>query len=536
MRSISQLLLNFLLNAIWQVTLITLTAALCARLLRGTAARYRHLLWVIALASSFGLPLLTSASLFEGRTFKPETALITTQRVDPGSFSATELTPAVTQANWLASLRQAGQLVPISTTVTALIVVIFLLMLVYRSVKLFIAWRMARAIAASAYPVELPASVQTVVSECQEALGISRVRILCSSAVAVPITFGIRAPLVILPEQLLQEEERSVLTSAIGHELVHVLRRDYTLNLLYELIALPLAFHPAATLMRRRIRETRELGCDELVTDRLLAPEVYARSLVQLAGAAITVGRPAETITVGIADADILEERVMTILNRSKVSLWRKNLSLAAAALVFIVPCVAAAPFALRIGITETNPSAAAVTPQEVPLNLRVVRQDDQEKAKKLVDEAQRALKEYEAQRAFEEKLKRKAAELKAFQEQRGARLTPDEETKLKEEWRQLEHQMSELKHSDHERRGLVEFEGAELAKIAQIPMYQAIQIAISQQLGTVLECRLRGHRVDNQENVYYDIRILSTEGGESKISRFAISAIDGRILKTDKR
>jgi hypothetical protein len=60
------------------------------------------------------------------------------------------------------------------------------------------------------------------------------------------------------------------------------------------------------------------LGCDELVTDRSLERAVYARSLVQLAGAAITVGRPTATITVGVADADILEERVMTILNRPK--------------------------------------------------------------------------------------------------------------------------------------------------------------------------------------------------------------------------
>jgi len=54
------MLLTFLLNACWQIALMTLAASLCAWLLRGTAARYRHLLWAIALASSFGAPLLTS--------------------------------------------------------------------------------------------------------------------------------------------------------------------------------------------------------------------------------------------------------------------------------------------------------------------------------------------------------------------------------------------------------------------------------------------------------------------------------------------
>ena len=63
MRTISELLLTFLLNACWLIALVTAVAALCARLLRGTTARYQHLLWVIALAFSFGLPVLTCLPL-----------------------------------------------------------------------------------------------------------------------------------------------------------------------------------------------------------------------------------------------------------------------------------------------------------------------------------------------------------------------------------------------------------------------------------------------------------------------------------------
>jgi len=49
MSELSQLLLTFLLNACWQIALVAMAAALCGWLLRGTAARHRHLLWVIAL-------------------------------------------------------------------------------------------------------------------------------------------------------------------------------------------------------------------------------------------------------------------------------------------------------------------------------------------------------------------------------------------------------------------------------------------------------------------------------------------------------
>jgi beta-lactamase regulating signal transducer with metallopeptidase domain/uncharacterized membrane protein YkoI len=258
-------------------------------------------------------------------------------------------------------MKKTSPFIFISRNVAAIVVVLYLLFLCYRSGQLWLAWRRTRIIARSAYSVELPEHVRAVVDECQTALGVRRFQILCSSSVSVPITVGSLNPLVILPEQLLQEADRNVLTSAIGHELVHVWRRDYLLNLLYELIALPLSFHPATALLRRRIKETRELGCDELVTERLLDATVYARSLVRLAGAAVTVGRPTATITVGIADADILEERVMTILRRPQINVRRKNLLLVAAALVFIVPCAVAAPFALRINI---NPQDAAATPR----------------------------------------------------------------------------------------------------------------------------------------------------------------------------
>ena len=60
MRTINQLLLTFLLNSVWQIALIASLAALSAWLLRNSAARYRHWIWVAALLLSLGVPLTTS--------------------------------------------------------------------------------------------------------------------------------------------------------------------------------------------------------------------------------------------------------------------------------------------------------------------------------------------------------------------------------------------------------------------------------------------------------------------------------------------
>src|SRR5438046_7172449 len=107
--------------------------------------------------------------------------------------------------------------------------------------------------------------------------------------------------------------------------------------------------------MRRRITQTRELRCDELVTELLLQPEVYARSLVQLARSAMPAAARARTVAVGIADADILEVRVMSLLKRANVSKSKKRISLIAAMLLMGLPCAAGLAFAFHPSIDTVH-------------------------------------------------------------------------------------------------------------------------------------------------------------------------------------
>lgn len=385
MRTISEYLLTFLFNACWQIAMITAVAALCGWLLRGTTARYQHLLWVIALAFSFGLPVLTCLPL-SGGVNSPEPPRNIVQPDGGGLAPAPQLIRDMREAppsSMPPTLNEAVPFIPINRKVAAAVLILYLLFLGYRSGKLFMAWRTARSLKRSACLIDFPEIVRTTIRESQTALGVRRVRVLCSTAIPAPIAVGSLDPLIILPEQLLRETDRGVLTAAIGHELVHIKRRDYLLNLIYELISLPLSFHPMTALVKRRIRETREISCDELVTEKLLDAAVYARSLVHLARSAVNMNRLSTTITLGIADADILEERVMSILRRPKTNARRKNLLLATVALVFIVPCVAAAPFAFRIGVAPQSPAVSPDDSVVAPnISAMTVQQGARQKAK----------------------------------------------------------------------------------------------------------------------------------------------------------
>ena len=544
MRTSSQLLLTFLLNACWQITLITAVAALCAWLLRGTTARYRHLLWVAALTFSFGLPVLTCSHLLGGAFFSEQPRAPV--RPDGVVFAPAPQLISDMQASLPTApptvLKEAAPFIVINMNVAAVVVALYLLFLCYRSGKLCMAWRRARSLRRSARLIDLPEHVRTTFSESQTALGAPRVRILCSASVPAPIAAGGFNQLIILPEQLLMETDRGVLTTAIGHELAHVLRRDYLLNLIYELFSLPLSFHPATALVKRRIRETRELSCDELVIEKLLDATVYARSLVNLAGSAVNLSRPGTTITVGIADADILEERVMTILRRPKINTRRRKLLLVAATLFFLVPCVAAAPFALRVGV---NSQAAAIAPEGgvgIPeASVVTAQQGDKQETK----QEERARDE---QKLRLEALKRKAAELEAMRRQEQQLQDPSstQELQEKKEMREREEKLRaerEAKERDPEfmarrklEREIMTRRQAELAKKANITMQQAIQIAMSQQSGTVMECRLIGERPEGEkEQVFYILTIVSGDEPESASTHMLISALDGRVAKTWK-
>src|SRR5262249_35228771 len=152
-----------------------------------------------------------------------------------------------------------------------------------------------------------------------------------SADVPVPVTIGNREPVVILPEQFLNESDRDVVLTAVGHEMVHIERRDYAVNLLCQFISLPLSFHPAVIYAKRRVAHMRELCCDETVATRLLKAEAYALSLLNIAGSATSLDRVSAIITVGITDTDDLEVRIMSLLKRSELSFRKKALLLFAA-------------------------------------------------------------------------------------------------------------------------------------------------------------------------------------------------------------
>ena len=85
-----------------------------------------------------------------------------------------------------------------------------------------------------------------------------------SALVEVPTVIGSLRPVVLLPVSALAGMSPSQLDAILAHELAHIRRHDYLVNLLQTLVETLLFYHPAVWWLSRRIRIERENCCDDL--------------------------------------------------------------------------------------------------------------------------------------------------------------------------------------------------------------------------------------------------------------------------------
>src|SRR5579884_499006 len=114
-------------------------------------------------------------------------------------------------------------------------------------------------------------------------LRVSRPVQLCQSAVAeVPAVVGFLRPVVLLPASALSGLTPSQLEALLAHELAHIRRHDYLINLLQTAVETVLFYHPAVWWVSRQMRAERENCCDDLAVQVCGDVLVYARALSRM--------------------------------------------------------------------------------------------------------------------------------------------------------------------------------------------------------------------------------------------------------------
>jgi len=143
-----------------------------------------------------------------------------------------------------------------------------------------------------------------------------------------PATFGIRPPSILLPERFPSLGESSQRAIA-GHELLHVARRDWILNLAEELTLTVFWFHPAVAWLVNRIRLSREQVVDAEVVRLISACKPYMSALLEIAS-----GRPGPALG---AAPTFLRERQLA----NRIELLVKEVTMSKSRLIVSLSTVA---------------------------------------------------------------------------------------------------------------------------------------------------------------------------------------------------
>jgi len=151
---------------------------------------------------------------------------------------------------------------------------------------------------------------QPAIERLTETLQVQRaVRCLESTLVSVPITIGWLRPVVVVPTSVLTGLAPDVVECVLAHELAHVRRHDYFVNLLQCAIEVLLFYHPVVWWLSRSIRQEREQVCDELAVSVTGDRFAYSRALLSVADLAIQ-----PTSLAVAADGGELKQRVQKLV------------------------------------------------------------------------------------------------------------------------------------------------------------------------------------------------------------------------------
>jgi len=252
-----------LLHSLWQAALIGVAAAALLALLRGAAPTQRYLVSCAALLACVLWPLAGLLSRMEAA----------------GVFAADAEDTGLAQLAGVAGGWLPGLQAHLGLVVGAWLLCVGGLLLRTVLGMLWIERAVRQGACDPAWQVRLTRMAQ--------GFGITRavrLRVVAprNGALASPLTAGWWRPVVLVPAALVAGMPPDLLEALLAHELAHVRRHDYLVNLLQNAIEILLFYHPAVWWLSRRIRAERELIADDLAAAHSKAPRRLAQALSEL--------------------------------------------------------------------------------------------------------------------------------------------------------------------------------------------------------------------------------------------------------------
>ena len=333
-----------LLHFLWQGTLAALAMAGCNLTLRNSPARVRYAVNSLFLLLLLALPALTVATsvsqmptgpVAEG--WKGAAALVippASHGLEPGGIQRSGIQESI--APWL-----------------PWIVAVWISGVILLSMQWIGAWTYLRRLRRS---VSLPIPAQwhrTLEDLKRRAAVVAPVRLSVNALTQVPCVLGWLRPIILMPAAAVAGLDQQALEALLAHELAHIRRHDYLVNLLQTVADTLLFYHPAVWWVSKQIRIERENCCDDIAAEICGDRLTYARTLVNLEQ--VRANRAAFALS---ASGGSLIHRIQRLLQGANTMERRGAAWPSALAALAIVVCVLASLHPTLRASAEAQPLA----------------------------------------------------------------------------------------------------------------------------------------------------------------------------------
>ncbi|MEO6730985.1 MAG: M56 family metallopeptidase [Ferruginibacter sp.] len=203
-----------------------------------------------------------------------------------------------------------------------------------------------------------PFDVRLFVNQTALHLGVKKkIQVWISHHVEVPSVTGFIKPLILLPVAITNHLTIPQIEAILLHELAHIKRNDYLVNLVQSLIEMILFFNPFAIFLSRAAKKQRENCCDDWVMNFKYSQYDYAKALLVLEEQRHKLQvRYALAATSGKKK---LLERVKRLFNSSPNTNFKNSYKFKLAALVVLLLAAILAVKPVRTDIQENNKQLA---------------------------------------------------------------------------------------------------------------------------------------------------------------------------------
>lgn len=327
-----------LLHFLWQGALLAMVVAAAQRLLDSARARYS-----VCAAVMLAMPLCAVATfcyLAPAAPLPAGPAPLFAAPASPAPVSAAMPPVSRDYLPWLAYAWMAGVLL--------------------LSLRLLGQWTLLQRYRHTAVRPVDPAW-QRRLHQLSIRLRLPRAVRLYESAVAdVPAVVGWLRPVILIPVSALTQLTPGQVEALLAHELAHIRRHDYVVNLLQSAVETLFFYHPAVWWVGRCMRQEREHCCDDVAVELCGDPVTYARALADLEQ--LRLHMPALAMA---ANGGSLLHRIQRLVLPRPNRTAPAALCLTAGGLLAAALAVWAAP---TVNVSTPQPAPAAVVePQPAP-------------------------------------------------------------------------------------------------------------------------------------------------------------------------